>query len=93
MAKRRTIRTLRELIEVYNGPDRLGKELKIGGTAITNWCSRGELPPGWGLGFYLGLTQAGYDISPRVFGAKKWAAIAIRPPKPRPAKSLGRTVK
>jgi hypothetical protein len=90
MAKRQ-IGTVRELVEAYDGPAKLGKTLKIGGTAVTNWCARTEVPPGWGLGFYLGLKKRGYDVSPRVFGAASWDQLMILPPAPPKSKRAKKT--
>ena len=75
------IGSIEELVAAYSGPGRLGRRIKTRGNAVTMWGSRGEIPPGWHLGLYLGLTAAGYVVSPRVFGARTWDDIAIAPPR------------
>lgn len=85
MKRKFDIQTIDELVKVYEGDrelaGRLGYKQNKGGTSVVNWRVNGEIPKGWHLRFYLGVRQAGYTVSPNVFGAQSWRSLALRPRK------------
>lgn len=65
MGKR--IETVEDLVREFGGPTEMSKWTGTGQSGVSNWITRGYVPPGWHLRVLIEAGRRGWTISPAVF--------------------------
>lgn len=62
------LRTVRDVVDLFEGPTELARWASIKTSAVCNWVDRGEIPPGWHLRLAIEANRRGATIHHTVFG-------------------------
>lgn len=68
---KRTLKTVSEVVEAFGGTSAAAEWAGIGPSAVSNWLSKGFIPPGWHFRMADYFDGKGIALSRKVFGEEE----------------------
>ena len=65
---KRTLKTVSDVVDAFGGTSATAEWAGIGPSAVSNWLSKGFIPPGWHFRMSDHFAGQGYVLSRAVFG-------------------------
>jgi hypothetical protein len=62
------IDSITALVAAFGGTAKLAELLDVGMSAVSNWKTADQVPPGWHLRLFIEANKRGFEIEPEFFG-------------------------
>lgn len=68
---KRTLKTVEQVIEAFGGTSATAEWAGVGPSAVSNWISKGFIPPGWHFRMSDHFAGSGLTVSRDVFSKRE----------------------